>query len=530
MKEPLYAKFFLTFAAVSLGAGAIGFVLATKELPYPTLAASGLAALLLVALLGCLVMVRLFAPVKRILAWSEALGTSGPVPDLQVAAADCRGRLARALRELVGKSRAQTSWLLSILNSIPSGISVTDMDMKWTFCNKATLDSMGKTSMDEVLGLHCSEKKGNICNTPNCGILQLGRGAKEVINKLPSGRTMKVQLNYLLDDAGNRIGHLEFSSDITELIRQEKEAAILARSGRIATADELTDVVERLNEAAATLLEQVSTTKDRIDEVSGRMNETATAMEEMYSTVREVSGHADSAAAAAGTVVEHAKEGTTLMGRTVDDMNRVQDHSLRIKTEMESLAEQAKTIGSVLTLISDIADQTNLLALNAAIEAARAGDAGRGFAVVADEVRKLAEKTMSATKEVESAIEVIQESTQNSLNTVNDAVQAIHAVGELAGETDTVLGRIAELSESASPAVMAIATAATQQSQATDEINKSIMDVNGLAGDAAADMNRAAEEVRIIATCSQGVRKVLEDIREKVRQEEEKEAQAGLHA
>ena len=42
------------------------------------------------------------------------------------------------------------------------------------------------------------------------------------------------------------------------------------------------------------------------------------------------------------------------------------------------------------------------LALNAAIEAARAGDAGRGFAVVADEVQRLAERSSSATKQIEA--------------------------------------------------------------------------------------------------------------------------------
>ncbi len=524
MKLALRIAFFFAFAAAALAAGVTGFFLARQELSVLWLAAIGLVGSFILGLLGCWAVAWLFAPVARMRAWVEALNKGEAGRELSVSTNDCRGQAARAVQEMAERNRREITWLRGILDAIPVGISVTDMDMHWTFCNKAALAALGKSSLEEVLGRHCSEKKGNICNTPRCGIMQLSQGNPEVINKLPNGRTMKVQLSYLYDDQGAKIGHLEFSTDITRLLEQEKEAVILARSGRIATADELTDVVNRLNTASDTLMQQIATTKNRVDEVSGRMNETATAMEEMYSTVREVSVNADSAAGAAGTVLENAQEGATLMSRTVNDMNRVQEHSLLIKNEMEELSEQAKTIGSVLTLISDIADQTNLLALNAAIEAARAGDAGRGFAVVADEVRKLAEKTMHATREVESAIAAIQSNTANSLSTVNSAVQSIHDVVGLAGETDRVLRRISELSESTSPAVTAIATAAGQQSQATDEINRNISDVNAMAGDAAVDMNLAAEEVQRIAECSHGIRKILDEIREKIRQEEEQEA------
>lgn len=87
-----------------------------------------------------------------------------------------------------------------------------------------------------------------------------------------------------------------------------------------------------------------------------------------------------------------------------------------LSVKFDSLSEQVTSIGSVVSVINNLADQTNLLALNAAIEAARAGEHGRGFAMVADEVRQLAM------------------STQNSLDQINQIIAGISAAVQQAGE------------------------------------------------------------------------------------------------
>lgn len=96
------------------------------------------------------------------------------------------------------------------------------------------------------------------------------------------------------------------------------------------------------------------------------------------------------------------------LSSNVDDMAQ---KTTDVASSVNGLSTSAEQIGGIVKLIKEIADQTNLLALNAAIEAARAGEQGRGFAVVADEVRKLAERTTSATSEISTLVNAIQQET-----------------------------------------------------------------------------------------------------------------------
>ena len=145
--------------------------------------------------------------------------------------------------------------------------------------------------------------------------------------------------------------------------------------------------------------------------------------------------------------------------------------------------------------------------------AARAGEAGRGFAVVADEVRNLAEKTMKATQEVESAIAAIQQGTGKSAATVDCAVAAIEEAGRVGEESGHSLQRISILAEDSSSRVSAIATAATEQSAASEEINQNIAEVNQLSAAIATAMESASNQVRDMADQAYVLRDILNNIR-----------------
>ena len=114
---------------------------------------------------------------------------------------------------------------------------------------------------------------------------------------------------------------------------------------------------------------------------------------------------------------EEIKEASLKLDQAKDEIialaNNVQisaSGEMELASKIQTLANEANSVKSILDVISDIADQTNLLALNAAIEAARAGEHGRGFAVVADEVRQLAERTQKSLSEINSTINIIVQS------------------------------------------------------------------------------------------------------------------------
>ncbi len=105
------------------------------------------------------------------------------------------------------------------------------------------------------------------------------------------------------------------------------------------------------------------------------------------------------------------KVGRKAIDDTIDAMSAARQKAESIAESIIELAEQAQTIGEIITTVNEIAEQTHLLALNAAIEASRAGEHGRGFSVVAAEVRALAEQSKKATQKIRQILLQIQKST-----------------------------------------------------------------------------------------------------------------------
>ncbi len=111
----------------------------------------------------------------------------------------------------------QIAYYESILDAVPMGITVTDLDEKWTFVNK-TVENMLNRSRKELLGHPCREWGANICNTENCGIKRLRKGFTNTTFEQDGG-FYKVDCAYIPDSRGETVGHVEVVGDITEITK-----------------------------------------------------------------------------------------------------------------------------------------------------------------------------------------------------------------------------------------------------------------------------------------------------------------------
>ncbi|MBI9111951.1 methyl-accepting chemotaxis protein [Maridesulfovibrio ferrireducens] len=290
------------------------------------------------------------------------------------------------------------------------------------------------------------------------------------------------------------------------------QAETAKREGMLQAARELEGVVAIISTASEELSAQIEQSSRGSDIQAQRTSETATAMEQMTASVLEVAESTSNASGTAHDAKATASSGANIVDTMIGGIGVVQKHSENLQNEMVQLGHSSEKIGEIIDVISDIADQTNLLALNAAIEAARAGEAGRGFAVVADEVRKLAEKTMTATKEVEDAISGIQNGTRNSMAQCEDTVKEVVSVSEMAKNAGESLIGIQKFTDEVSDQIRGIATACEEQSSTSEEINRAIDEINNISTETSDAMRQSSEAVMNLASQAQRLQSIIEEI------------------
>ncbi len=216
--------------------------------------------------------------------------------------------------------------------------------------------------------------------------------------KTKDGDDVWIQATYnpVFGPDGKIMRVVKFATDITDNIKR--------RNNRI-------EVGEKVDQNLNDILASISAMNMDLASV-------VSASQQTYSTVETV-------AAAAEEFEASNREIAQSMEASNKEAHIAKEKTTGIEKSASSLNENAMAMGSVISVISDIASQINLLALNATIESARAGEAGRGFAVVANEVKSLANQVADATEQISQQIQGMQAVSDDVVTSLMDIARSI---------------------------------------------------------------------------------------------------------
>ena len=314
-----------------------------------------------------------------------------------------------------------------------------------------------------------------------------------------------------------RVAAKDMTVTVVECGTDEVARLSVALNATVSTVRNLLQMVaqsaEMLSATAATLIQKSTESSENASAQADSINQIAAAAQQMTATIGEISQNAEASALSSRESAQAATLGGAVMKHASATMGKIAGASTSVADKMASLAQRSTDIGKVVDVIQQISGQTNLLALNAAIEAARAGEHGRGFAVVAGEVRRLAERTKAATEEIAGSIHSIQNETRETLEVMT---QSREAVEEGIGETErarTGLDTVIEASKQVEMQIHLIATAATEQTSASNEISESAGSLSAVSLSTAETARETAEACRNFSELAANLNGILCEFR-----------------
>lgn len=227
----------------------------------------------------------------------------------------------------------------------------------------------------------------------------------------------------------HRVQHLSRGDELGLILRSVGQLGLICRWLK----NDVASQVSSVSQGSDTLAKGNDDLNERTRQTVVNVQQTVATMNEMNASVQsnsQTAAAADKLSIAASGAAEQGGQAMQGVVRTMDE-----------------IADSTQRIGSITTLINDIAFQTNILALNAAVEAARAGDQGKGFAVVAGEVRQLASRSATAANDIRKLIEA-------SASKVHSGADQVHAAGQvmndILAQVQNVTQLIAQISQSTS--------------------------------------------------------------------------------
>jgi twitching motility protein PilJ len=301
----------------------------------------------------------------------------------------------------------------------------------------------------------------------------------------------------LLDEMGDLAdGDLTVSATVTENI-----TGAIADSVNF-TIDELRNLVTQINTTTLQVASAAQETQatalhltDASDHQAQQITEVSTAITDMAGSIEQVSQNASQSSDVATQSVNLAAQGNEAVKKAINGMDTIREQIQETSKRMKRLGESSQQIGDIVELINDIAEQTNILSLNAAIQATMAGEAGRGFAVVADEVQRLAERSGSATKQIDALVKTIQSDTNEAISSMERSTTEVVTGAKLSQDAGASLEQIEAVSHRLADLINNISDAAKQQASAAVSTSDNMNVIQEITMQTSTGTNESADSI-----------------------------------
>ena len=284
--------------------------------------------------------------------------------------------------------------------------------------------------------------------------------------------------------------------------------------------DQLRDLVSRITETSQEVAQYTASTQGITNQLAEASEHQAqeiagasAAINEMAMSIDQVSSNAEESAVVAERSVKIAANGANVVNRSIEGMDIIREQIQETSKRIKRLGESSQEIGNIVALINDIADQTNILALNAAIQASMAGEAGRGFAVVADEVQRLAERSASATKQIEGLVKTIQTDTNEAVISMEQTTSEVVRGANLSKDAGVALDEIQNVSGNLAKLIANISDAAKLQSASAGHIATTMNVVQEITSQTTTATFDTARSVSELANMAESLRESVSDFK-----------------
>lgn len=310
------------------------------------------------------------------------------------------------------------------------------------------------------------------------------------------------------------------------------------------TTENISNILLKIREISEALAEKASL----IDSSTGITNENSSninsAMEEITASINEATREMQESCDNMETLAEcinSVKQNSVKMSQEITEANSLNasiesalgDLKTRNKETVSSsqathenvkqLLDKSNVIVGIVSTIEEISKRINLLSLNASIESAKAGEAGKGFTVVAENIKKLSNETTAAVKQINSLINELVSTINNSAGSVEQLWTAGKAQAETIEQTRCTLKKVMDFIEKMPEVikenVVKIDEIYKYKGIVSDSLGSSLSvseEISASSEEIAASTGEVKEKVRNISTLAEELDNISKELNERL--------------